>query len=580
MLAERRAAAEARVALWLAALFFALAASSCFAQARMIVDDRPPPLAVSPASPSPEQPRAEAEKRRPAGLPIVDVAVFKQGQALILAEGEVEVDRGLCRVAPLPPAIGGTLWFYTRDPQRTVARVRGATVVRQKKYRAEARDLGQLLRMNIGRTVHLSGLRWRLSLEGKLAGVLPPDETQKIQHLLIERDGKIELVEFSRVETVVFVDGDPRRAEERERREELAVAEVALGGGQEPVVLGVGFVASGLSWQPVYHLASRGEEGTLELHAQLRNNSPWALEGAAVHLAAGPGPTLRGESFLDLSLVECWAEFAQHLAGAHGAALAQATMAADIAPQLAVNLRPSSAFEDRPDVPGALFLYTIAGVSLEPGKSAGFCAFRESVSLANVFLLELRTYNEQLWQHSNAEKIIAAELSRSRVQEALRLINRGPHPWAAGPIVVTEGGRALARGVLPLVLVGESADLPVKPAYDIPVEGRERLAGREERALVEDEQSYDCLTITGEVSVQNTRQEAMTLVVRRQLYGTLVSWSAGGTPRPQPLERERKINPVSRVDWELNIPAGAKRTVSYEYRFFVPTASVEAPAGG
>jgi len=79
---------------------------------------------------------------------------------------------------------------------------------------------------------------------------------------------------------------------------------------------------------------------------------------------------------------------------------------------------------------------------------------------------------------------------------------------------------------------------------------------------------YAQSTIDGELNIHNLRNEAVSLIIRKELDGALVS--ADGDPAKVVGRRgPGQLHPSTRLTWNVEVPAGGDFTLTYRYLYVV-----------
>ena len=154
--------------------------------------------------------------------------------------------------------------------------------------------------------------------------------------------------------------------------------------------------------------------------------------------------------------------------------------------------------------------------------------------------------------------------------DTLRFRNPLGFPMTTAPATVVAGGRFHGQGLVRYASVGEETTVRVNKALSIRTRAVETEAeGESGRDLVRwGGRNFRKVTVSGELTVNNHRSGKITLLLRRQLTGDLVS--ADGDPKK--ILREEgvySVNTRRELIWELSLKPGEERMLKYQYRVLV-----------
>lgn len=547
-----------------------------------------PVMLAACAARAPQAPRGDAAA--PAATPAADsrvvrAALFKNGLAFVRREAELPAGASELRLVDLPPPVHGTFWIFG-DPARVGL---GAAVARsdERSERVEARNVPDLLRANVGRTVTLH-LNDGATLAGRLAHVDEPDLPQPPQPwraetsypwpplpvpvvvpmLQLDDGTSTHVLPASEVRRLSAASGTLERfVESRSPATSLTIHASPRDGG--PAELGLQYLVRGLTWAPSYAIdIASPERARLTAKAVVINESE-DLAGATLEFVTGY-PNLRFQGVVDpLALRGDLAAFFAALQAEPGSQ--SVVMAQSVMSNMAMRGADESSFPEYGAPEGGtavedLFFYEQRDVTLARGERGLYPLFTLEVPYRHVFEWSIPdTIEPEPMRYGQPETVDEEE-----VWHSLRLENTSSMPWTTAPAMTQSGARLLGQDTLRYTASGASTTLRITRAIDVAAERSELEAGRARGAASFGGSSYDQVTVEGILSITNRRAEAIELEVEKLLRGEV-------TANPQEARVEtvaeglRRVNPSQRLKWTVSVAAGATLELHYTYTLYVPS---------
>jgi len=538
---------------------------------------------------------AQVPKEKGISLPIIRAIVFKDGFAYTFREGSATPQNSEVLLSVVPQAREGTLYAYLPDGKGTVKRLElRQVIVGERKERTERmfNDLYELLRQNEGKKVRIipkDGER----LEGILRVVTPlhedpstPRDPQKsptrIAYIALEGETTA-LVRTDQIERLQFLEPTILK-EVKETSMPLMMQRLAvlLDGVEDgkPIRLGIAALEAGLRWDATYRVVINerpAKTARLELVATIENqlaplkemtlllaigvpNFPYCFQLAS--LIAPPAFAFRREA----SVPEM---------GFGGTS-----------PQLrGPTAMPGTGFQASPRLPAEeelpsleaaqLVFYETPPLDLKVSERASLVLFSQTLPCREVFEWTIDETPILPPRPVGSEGRMPVRPLATGFRYALALRNTLKVPLTTGIATAYQEWRPIGQGLLTFTAVGEEAILRLSPATEVVGEHEEQEVTRtpvmEKRRTDKGEETVQIgwtVTIEGTVKIRNTRQEPVTVVVRRTVTGEVLTVSDKGEVKITPPLRAADRNPTSQIRWQLTLPPGAK-TLTYRYRKFV-----------
>lgn len=522
----------------------------------------------------------------PPGGPVVDVsprlvqvALFKNGLAMLVTEVEVPPGAERLRVRPLPAPVHGTFWITTSSDQVTVPEVVAAR--EEVTDELPALTVPEMLLANVGREVVL------VVEGGEVKGTLvsvPQDEVSldapedrfaaplgpRASVVVVQTaDGAVAL-ERGAVRRVAFA-GDTLKTTWRRARTGASLL-LRVKGAQPGAKATISWLARGLAWAPTYRVdVSTPADGVMSGATTIVNDLI-DLEDVPVSLISGfPNLSFSGVTS-PLGLSGGFDVFAQELAlaGREGASRRESVMTQQAvmsnmyvgrgAPAPEVAPMPGEGAED-------LYFHELGRLTLAKGQRASVSLFQTKVAYEHVHRWEVPDLLNEYDQYRSARGQPGEEAPQE-VWHMLRLTNPLAMPWTTAPILVARGPRPLGQDICSYTSPRGKVLVKITKALSVQADQREVETKRTRDAERWAGNSYDRVDIKGELQLVNGKSEKITVEVTKELSGTSVRAAPAATL--ETLARGlRRPNPTNRLTWTITLEPGQEAKLVYEYQVLV-----------
>ncbi len=504
-------------------------------------------------------------------------ALFKNGLAFVRREGSIPAGAQSLRIEPLPVPVHGTFWIAA-DPAR--ARL-GPALARKTEVRERfsAFTMEDLLRANVGRRVTLV-MGEKDSVEGTIESVTepPPPSPADVAPgtvyfppptgglaLVRTAGGSIAIptLEVRRLR----VEGGALATEVSRRREAVSLS-CPVEGKEGPTPVSLLYLERGLTWVPSYAIdLSEPEKATLTAKAEVINEAE-ALEGATLRFVTG-FPNLRFAHVVDPIAMQgdlnaFLAALGQPPDRAWGAVTQQAVLSnvayraeADAVtfPVAGVPL-PGESAED-------LFLYEQKDVTLKRGERALFSLFSARVPFEHLYEWSIPdTIGENPYEPRHETP------REEEIWHSVRLTNDTSLPWTTAPAMTLKGGNLLGQDTLSYAAVGAKTTVRITRAVDVQGEQAEYEVTRDRGSARFYGNTYDRVTVKGEICATNHKREGVRLEITKHIQGE-VTKNPGEAKVVQVAKGLRQVNPNARLTWTIPLEPGQRATIDYEYALYV-----------
>ena len=513
--------------------------------------------------------------------PIRRVALFKNGLALVERDVQLVSGAGVYEIAAPTAAVHGSVWVSAPPSVRVdelVAESRDVAV------EVEGATLAELLRASLGRKIGIDLGEGRaltgtvLDLTTRQAAAAPRYDyassayapvasTASDEVVLVQTDSGVVAVPVTRVQKLEFPGVPSRRFERVEKQPRLSVR---VGQAPPASVLGLSYLARGMSWAPSYRIElSADGQAQLALAAVIVNE----LEPlAAAHVDFVTGfPNLKFANVLSPLTA---AQSLSNLLGALEAEPRERRVSQMMNQQIAVPSRDESGAPPSFDIPevGArredLFLYPLAAVTLARGASGWYPLLGAKVPFEHVYEWRIPDYVNEQERYDRHEDDKEEQARRLQIWHSVRLQNTTTIPWTTAPAETVSEGMVLGQDVLAYTPVGGKATVRITRAMGLRAEEAERETARLREAEVHYGNAYDRITVGGELGVENFLAKDVLLEVTKELSGKL----AAATPVAKVVEKAeglKQMNPRLELTWKVELKAASKARISYSYEVLV-----------
>ena len=519
----------------------------------------------------------------PSQLPkTVAVAAFKNGLAFMIRQGEVPLNAGTGRIAPIPNATLGTLWLSTSTPDSKLDElvayhysVAGEHVIP---------SIGEILQANPGKTVTISyqmkdytgevvGLR---NTPDTAAGSTPlPQQDLNREalssYLLLRVNKTLMAFPLGGISLATLPD-DAILREPYQRQGQALRFRVKGGGAKENLTMG--YLEHGIGWTPSYLISLVDDtHAQITMQAVITNDAE-DIQDADLFFVVGVPNFAYANLASPMSLQESLVDFLRdakdkkplnmisNVLQGQVLALDEAAPSAPISLTPAVDELSSAPEED-------LFLYNRSGVTLARGERATYNVFSGNVTYEHIYNWEVEDQPrvDAYGNVINNPNVQDANRADS-VWHAIRLKNSTKFPWTSAPALVISGDKPISQDTLSYTPKSASSTLNITVATDLRASHEEREIARQQDLTHRPNYVYELVTVEGKLKVKNYKAKPVRLSIGKTLRGRVEAQSDAGTSArlAEGIESE---NPKSRLSWELTLNPGEDRVVTYRYRIWI-----------
>ena len=525
------------------------------------------------------------------GFDLKQVALFKNGLGFFVAEVACPARRTDLRVVlPVTPA-HGTLWIsYAPDIELASVVAREAEVVETR----DAVTIRELLEANQGRRVKLtlgeeevSGVVMHVARSRDVVPVDPytpggrggqqPDGSRMVGWTqaglaMIQTNAGMLCIDPRAVTRILFAeDRIEQKFAHPVKKVELDIHLSRPAAGK---TLTLTFLAKGITWAPSYMVDISDEQNARLSAKAVILNDACQLDGVEVQLVTGFPHLQFSDIVSPLGMKENLAQFLQALnrgASERGRSavisnvmtqsVAYGRGGADVA-------MPAYGTADAGVVAEDLFLYPAGLLELDREEVAYVPLFTESVPYVHVYQWDIPDYVTEEGRYTYAPGPQDSDEGEQEIWHSLRLTNTTKVPWTTAPGETVKVGAILGQDTIRYTPSGGQSTLRITRAVGIKADQIELETDRQRDAFRWRGSAYDRITVEGKLSVLNVLDKAVTLEITKTLSGEVMTVEPQAT-QEKPAKGLRRINPVTKLTWTIELAPGGEQDLSYTYQVYV-----------
>lgn len=474
---------------------------------------------------------------------IAAIALFKNGYAFVARE--IPVTGREVRVADLPGASLGTLWFIGQDGLRVEEVV---YEVAETTSQQPANSLDEILQANLGKVVALQ-LADKQTVGGKLIGAAG-------SVVIVEGEGGTMAVAKTQI---VSVAGAPGFVARVERKQSDRVLRLKTDRPGKIVSLSL---ERGATWAPSYAVDVDDPKRLRFVAKATILNDLDDFAGIEARLVTGfPNVPFAGirDPLVSGQSVD---QFLQAIGGGFPGQTGNMMQNQAFAPREMAD-RWSEAIAP-PDIETLqaedLFMVRQPNVRLKKGERGYYVLFAAESDYENVYTWDIPDGMEGGGYRGLPE-------GPGDVWNTLVFKNTGPIPLTTGPATTFKAGNLIGQDLIKYTSVGAEANLRITKALEIRAESEEEEVTRELRDSTKPLGGW-IVTMRGTLEVTNRKGEAVKMRITKHLTGEIVS-TEGSPEIAKPVRGLRDANPRATLTWTLPVPAGGSRKLSYTFKVIV-----------
>lgn len=211
--------------------------------------------------------------------------------------------------------------------------------------------------------------------------------------------------------------------------------------------------------------------------------------------------------------------------------------------------------------------YVIGPLVLNPLSATPVSSEQPRISLAD---LEVRVEQRFDWRVGGLDPRSGTHEDSDRVEAVLVVTTGAQRALASGPAVVMQAERPLAITEFPHCPAGQAAEVRLGATRDLQVKREETELDRKRGVGMGEEQPVDWVTFAGTLAIENQGIVPARVRVTKRFAGEGTAASDEGRIQ-RVLNQVGLLHPISEILWEVTIPRGQIKRLTYGYRMVVPS---------
>ncbi|HEY3322220.1 MAG TPA: DUF4139 domain-containing protein [Planctomycetota bacterium] len=340
----------------------------------------------------------------------------------------------------------------------------------------------------------------------------------------------------------------------------------------KPAPIVISYLTKGMAWAPSYRVDISDPKTLAIEQAAVIKNELDDIDNAELRLISGFPSMQFSHVVSPLSLRTNWTNFFQQLNQRIEPGHASTRNA--VAQQAMVNFNePMPGATDLGAIPTGegvdLHYQNIGKRSLKEGDSISLSVARANAPYERIIeWMVPDTRNADGRQIEEYQRQQDPDKYQDAAWDALRFKNPFKFPMTTAPAAVVSGENFLGQQMSYWVNSGEETRLRVTKALSLRTRSTEHEEEGQRDIVYIGGRTFRKTNVTGALTVNNHRKEDVSLVIRRQFSGELISADA----EPKKSLREEgvySVNPRYELFWTMTLKPGEEKTLNYKYTVLV-----------
>ena len=499
-------------------------------------------------------------------LPAKYVAVFKNGYAFVVREGQIKTRDGWAVTEQVPEASFGAYWIGAQDDAYLEQAIGSRELVETP---VVAQTIEDLIELNPGKqavfTVNDKPIQGKIvsTMLGSQVGSNP-------NYYLIEtQEGTLAILK-TWISRVMFTGAFSNQTVIKTYVNRI---KVKLSEKKKPVKLNISYLQKGIGWTPSYliHILD-DKQARITMNATLINDAE-DLENVDLSFTVGYPNFMYAGVVSPMAMQGTLYSFLSSLNGGSYRNTTGAMM--NMQAQTTVNAYRGYAdvsedyYESVPDTMGQsvgeLFFYQLSNVTVKKGERAYYNLFSKEVKYKNIYMWNVpNTAGVNINGYQTTPSASDADL---QVWHTIELDNSTAYPWTTAPAFVVKENQPMAQDMINYTPKGAKINLKITVAPDIRTDKKEVETERK-RAIRINSYYFDQVTVSGELYVKNYKNEEIDMEITKLLTGEVSSSTQNGKVSKM-VENLKDVNFNSMIEWKLNLKPGKDATLKYVYTVYI-----------
>ena len=510
-------------------------------------------------------------------LPVRTVTVFKNGKSLIHKTGKVSAKNSQWSTTELPAALFGTFWVTSPTDDLASVFSRQDSV----EVKTTPNENAVLLEKNIGKRVtillsHNTGTPAYtvIGTVEKVEKLVSDQPHFPNNHRVYLRNAagqwltfnayQIEQIEFAEKPNLDF----ETKVVAKKTEETLSVSFKSNKPEQE---IGMLYLTNGLGWTPVYSLTLTDKgKSRLTLRAEIANDAE-DLGNAEIRLAVGiPNFAFADRPDWLMNFMGTWQQQDRENYNFTNALMSQTANlpASGYAYGEVLTPMPGENFEG--GQAGDFYFYTIRPGNFPKNSRYQYPIFEAEVEPSHFYDCQLppagpNSFTSYYEQRRNPNE------PQNPVSHYVEFTNPTQYPFTTGAVNILSQSAGvtypLSQDKLPYTPPAAKCKVKLAQTPEIKVTHGEGDVERKGDTFRFFSRDYDEVKVEGQVIVVNFKKESVTLKIRRNIEGTLLSSEQKWDTKQE--QATLRVNPSHEVEWVVELKPGEEKNWKYSYKVYI-----------
>lgn len=491
------------------------------------------------------------------------VNIFKNGYYYIQKEGTIEVSgKKALIMLPDKPLLGCFwLWSNKEMPINNTLFKKDTLKINQK-----IDNYAILLKNNINKKVALVYKHQEVrEIKGTLMGLMQHNSIVKIK----TNEGKYVFLDINAIIELSFEDAPVEMAS----TDSIAkFAQIVFEKNGKSADIKLAYMQHGIQWIPSYVVKILNQkELNIEMKSIIENFSEPVIDAEVILTVGNPnfyyGNTIDPVGYLYLTELRNSSLYTKPV-GTYQTLQVQSNVY-DSRALLNEFDESDNSFTTNFDTEGEktndLYMYKLGKQTLPKNSKIALPIFSSVVTYKDLFEVKIPDFLN--YSYNSFANSYDPE-KRYDVFHSLKITNSTNYPFTTAPVLVlNEQQQPLAQDQLKYTPVGGHVLVQLSKAGDVIVKNVEEEIKIVENAKQIGKKKYNKVTVSGVIEINNLLSNKISLNIEKNITALVNSMSDGGKATKSGVYSN--VNPVSRVEWEINMEAKEKKKITYEYDVFV-----------
>jgi Domain of unknown function (DUF4139) len=498
------------------------------------------------------------------------VSVFKNGTFFQKKEGNMKITDRVTYVDVPSTALLGTYWIASnKDAKIQQIDVRQDTIKKTK----NAQSIPDYLQGNEGKTVTL---RYNQVLDANkpamrsVTGTLVKYNPQTGLIKLKTDGNKMLIISISNLNDVEFDASvsDKFEADTIVRRAKIQLEKAA---GEAPFT--IVSMQTGIQWSPSYYIRLvNDKDARLVMKGTVENHSEEDLSDVDLDLVVGAPQMFFGSQYDPISLSYLTNLITSSYGNTRSYALDNRSLNIQTntgsyydSDMMSIPIAGEDEFTADGEKIADLYYYKAGKISLKKNTKTLIPLSLTTIPYKDVYEAEIGDITNYYVNRT----VTYDEMQRTDAFHSLKFTNKSGAPITTAPVfVVDQDEKPLAQDQIKYTSPNADVLVRLSKAIDVSVKSKDEELTRTEKVKKYNKAFYDKITLKGTVELANYLDKPITLNLKKQLNGEVTKSDGASVSKSG---RYNSLNPYSTIKWEVQLGAGEKKTITFEYDVYITT---------